>query len=356
MDAAPRSLFDPAPGIAYLDSATYGLPPRPTIAAMRRALDAWQAGTGEWTEDWDRPAERARASFAALAGSSPDRIALLPAVSVGVALVAAGLGPGDEVVVPADEFTSVLFPLLVARERGVVVREVAAAHLADEIGPRTTLVAASLVQMQTGLTADLPAILDRAEVVGARVLIDATQAIPFVGLGSHVDRIDYLVAAGYKHLLAPRGVAFLAVGPGRVADLPPIHANWRSADEPYGRYFGGPLTLPPEARRFDVSLAWLPWVGAIESLGLLAEWAEAGVLDQPLGLARTLADRIGVPWGGASLVCAPIHDAAAARDGLRAAGVRAAVRGTAIRFATHVYNVPDDIDRAAAAITPYLAS
>ena len=34
------------------------------------------------------------------------------------------LGPGDEVVVPADEFTSSLFPLLVAKDRGAVVREV----------------------------------------------------------------------------------------------------------------------------------------------------------------------------------------------------------------------------------------
>src|SRR5207342_2667198 len=107
----------------------------------------------------------------ALIGSTPDRIALLPAVSVGVALVAAGLRPGDEVVVPADEFTSVLFPLLAVRDRGVIVREVGAARLADEIGPRTTLVAASLVQMQTGLTADLTAILDRADEVGARVLM-----------------------------------------------------------------------------------------------------------------------------------------------------------------------------------------
>ena len=56
--------------MAYLDSATYGLPPEPTIRAMRRALDAWQTGTADWQADWDRPAEAARASFAQLIGSS----------------------------------------------------------------------------------------------------------------------------------------------------------------------------------------------------------------------------------------------------------------------------------------------
>ncbi len=355
MDEAIRSLFSPAPGIAYLDSATYGLPPEPTVRAIRAALDAWQSGTADWIADWDRPAEAARSSFAHLIGTAPERVALLPAASVGVGLVAAGLGPADEVVAPVDEFTSVLFPLLVARDRGALVREVDFERLPDEIGPRTTLVATSLVQMQTGLMADLGAILDRAEAVGARVLIDATQAIPFVPLAPLIDRVDYLVAAAYKHLLCPRGVAFLAVAPGRLADLSPLDANWRSADAPYGRYFGGPLTLAPDARRLDVSLAWISWIGAVESLRLLETWAPTGAFEAALDLARELADRLGVRWAGASLVCPPIRDADAARAALSTAGVRASVRGTAIRCSTHVYTTRDDIERAARAIEPFLA-
>lgn len=355
MDDDIRSLFAPAPGMAYLDSATYGLPPEPTIRAMRRALDAWQTGTADWQADWDRPAEAARASFAQLIGSSPERVALMPAVSVGVGLVAAALGPGDEVVVPADEFTSTLFPLLVAAERGAVVREVAFERLPEEIGPRTTLVAFSLVQMQTGRVAPLAAILERASAVGAKVLVDVTQGTPFLSLAGLIERIDYLVCAAYKHLLCPRGVAFLAVRPERLAGLAPLDANWRAADEPYGRYFGGPLTLAPGAARLDVSLAWLPWVGAVESLRLLEAWAPTGAFEHALGLARELAGRLGVPWGGASLVCAPIEDAEAAGSALREAGIRAAVRGTAIRCSTHVYTSREDVERAAQAIAPFVA-
>ncbi len=355
MDDAIRSLFSPAPGIAYLDSATYGLAPEPTILAMRTALDAWQAGTAEWITDWDRPAEAARTSFAHLIGTAPELVSLQPAASVGVGLIAADLGPGDEIIVPADEFTSVLFPLLVARDRGANVREVAIDRLSDEIGPRTTLVATSLVQMQTGRMADLGAILDRAATVGARVLVDATQGIPFVRLAPFIDRVDYVVAAAYKHLLCPRGVAFLAVRADRLAGLPPLNANWRTADDPYGRYFGGPLTLAPDARRLDVSLAWIPWIGAVESLRLLESWGPTGAFDAALDLARELAGRLGVDWGGASLVCAPIDDADAARAALAAAGVRASVRGTAIRCSTHVYTTRDEIERAARAIEPFLA-
>jgi selenocysteine lyase/cysteine desulfurase len=342
--------------VTYLDSATYGLPPEPTLQVMRDALDAWQAGTADWVADWDRPVEAARASFAELVGTTPERVALLPAVSVGVGYVAARLGPADEVVVPADEFTSVLFPLLVARERGVTMREVDFERLVDEIRPGTTLVATSLTQMQTGRTAPLAALLDRAEAVGARVLVDATQSVPFVSLAPHMERIDYLLVSAYKHLLCPRGVAFLAGRAERLAELAPLDANWKAATEPYGRFFGGPLTLPDEARRLDVSLAWLPWLGAVESLRLLASWATTGAFESAVALARELADRLGVEWGGASLVCAPLADPDAARDSLRAAGIRVSVRGAGIRCATHVYTSPDDIDRAARAIAPFLRS
>ena len=37
----------------------------------------------------------------------------------------------------------------------------------------------------------------------------------------------------------------------------------------------------------------------------------------------------------------------------QAAGVKASVRGTAVRFAVHVYNTEADLDRAAEAIAPF---
>lgn len=348
-----RAEFQPADGITYLDTATYGLPPRATVEALQRAILAWQAGTGDWVSEWDEPTDQAPRDFATLIGAPADTIATIPAASVGTGLVAGTLGAGDEVVVPADEFTSTLFPLLVAKERGAVIREVPFEAVAASIDAATRLVAVSLVQMQTGRVADLAPILDAAERHGARVVVDATQGVPFVALEPFIDRIDYLVCAGYKHLLSPRGTAYLYVRRDRWDTLEPRNANWRAADLPYGRYFGGPLTLAPDARRFDVSRAWFPWVGATTSLALLAQWKAAGAFEGVLDLARGLADRLGVPWYGGSLVCAPLGDGEAARVALAEAGVRASVRGTAIRFAVHVYNTEADLDRAAEAIAAF---
>ena len=354
MDPAIRALFSPEPGTTYLDSATYGLPPLPTLRVMREALDAWAAGSANWIEDWDRVGERGRVAFAALLGIEPSRVALIPATSAGVGMVAAELTAADDVVVPADEFTSVLFPLLVARERAAPVREVPFERLVDEIRPETTLVACTLVQMQTGRTAPIRAIVERAAEVGARVLLDATQGTPFVELGDLVDRIDYTFVSAYKHLLCPRGVAFMTVRPDRLTELPPHNANWRTSDRPWDSFFGGPLALPDTAARLDVSLAWLPWVAAIESLRLISDWSASGVLDEPVALARALAEELGLPWGGASLVCAPVADGEAVRAVLREAGVKAAVRGTAIRLSTHVYNDRADVDRAVDALRSFV--
>jgi selenocysteine lyase/cysteine desulfurase len=353
-DPIVRSLFKPAPGLIYLDTATYGLPPRPTVEVMERALKGWQSGTANWIEDWDQPADRCRVDFGALIGTDAANIAFIPAASVGAGVVAVSLRAGDEVVVPVDEFTSTLYPVLVAARRGALVREVRFEALAESIRPGTRLVAFSLVQMQTGKTADLRAIVERASEVGAELFVDATQAVPFVPIADLLPKIDYLVCSGYKHLLSPRGTAYFYVRPDRWDSLEAHNANWRAADQPFNRYFGGPLSLSANAARFDVSRAWMPWLGASESMRLLSSWHGTDVFDGVRALADRLAEGTGQPMPGSSLVCVPIEGPEHAREALKKAGIKASVRGTSIRFSPHVYNTEADIDRAIAAIQPFL--
>jgi len=106
----------------YLDSATYGLPPRSTLAALERAVEGWR----EW-EDWHRweeDGEACRALFARLAGARPEDIALLPALSAAAGIVAMSLpaGPGDNVVLFEREFHSALLPWMALESRGVEMR------------------------------------------------------------------------------------------------------------------------------------------------------------------------------------------------------------------------------------------
>lgn len=355
MDPSIRAQFHPEPGLTYLDTATYGLPPERSLRALQEAEAEWARGTGMWVE-WDRQSDRARRAFARLIGAATARVALLPAASVGVGVVAAALRPGDRVLVARAEFRSVLYPLLVARDRGIELVEIDDVdRLVDAIVPGTALVALSLVQMQSGRVLPIRDVVDRAAAVGAQVLLDATHGVPFVPLEDVIDRLDYLVVAAYKHLLCPRGVAFMVLREDHVGPVPPILASWRASDDPYRTFFGGPLQLAAGAARYDASLPWHPWIGAAEALELLAEWQSAGALAEPVALARSLADRLGIAWGGGSLVCPPIDDPDRVRAVLAEQRIRGSFRGTAIRFSTHVYNDEADIDRAATAIGPLVA-
>ncbi|MGI9145696.1 MAG: aminotransferase class V-fold PLP-dependent enzyme, partial [Chloroflexota bacterium] len=296
----------------------------------------------------DQAGEACRASFSQLIGAATEEIALLPSVSVGVATTAATLAATDEVLVAEDEFTSLLFPLLVAAgQKGAVVRSVPFERLADSVGAATRLVAFSMVQSQSGRTADLAGVTAAARIVGARVLVDATHAVPFVPIDS---RVDYLVCAAYKHLLSPRGVAFLCVRKELWDAPPPLFANWRSASNPYAHYYGGPLDLAPNAARFDASLAWFSWAGAAVSLDLLCQWQTGGLLQHVADLSSRLAARLDLPAPTSSIVSVPVEDAEAVRGSLSSAGIKAAVRAGSVRLSPHVYNTPEQIDSAASVL------
>jgi selenocysteine lyase/cysteine desulfurase len=351
----PRELFEAGAGTIYLDAATYGLPPRPTVEVMRQALVDWQAGSADWVSAWDKAGETARERFAQLIGAHTDEVALVPAASVGVGTVAASLKQGDQVVLPDDEFTSVLYPLLVAEQaRGIVVRRAPFERLAEAVTPDTKLVACSLVQSQSGKTIDLGSLLEAAERAGARTLVDATHGVPFVPV--QIERVDYLVCAAYKHLLCPRGVAFLYVRRPQWSDVPPILANWRSARDPYGHFYGGKLDLAATAARFDVSLAWFPWLGASVSLDLLVDWQREGHLGHVSELARRLASNLDLPEPTSTVLSVPVQeDAERVRASLAEQGIRGAVRAGSVRLAPHVYNTRDEIDRAAQVLAPFVS-
>ena len=190
--------------------------------------------------------------------------------------------------------------------------------------------------------------------MGAQIFVDATQAIPFVPVADLLPQIDYLVCAGYKHLLSPRGTAYFYVRADRWDALEAHNANWRAADQPFNRYFGGPLSLSNSAARFDVSRAWLPWLGASESLRLLASWKDSDLFPAVRALADRLAEGVGIARTRARRSCAS-RRRTPSRHARRCARRASRRRCAAIRpLPPHVYNTEADIDRAIAAIRPFI--
>jgi selenocysteine lyase/cysteine desulfurase len=341
--ASAQAYWEPAG--TYLNTASYGLPPRPAWDALQVALDDWRTGRTSW-EGWGDSTEQARASFARLISVDPSTVTVGATVSGLVGLVAASLPDGSHVVAPEVEFASTLFPFLAQARRGVTVHMVAASELADAVDDSTDVVAFSAVQMATGEVADLSAIGAAAATHGAMTLVDATQACGWLPLDG--SRFDVVVAAGYKWLLSPRGTAFMSVSRDRLDNIVPVTASWYGGEDVHASYFGPPLRLAEDARRLDTSPAWHSWIGAAAAMAVIEEIGVDAIYAHDLALANSFRAGLGLEAGDSAIV---FVDAPGAEERLERAGIRAAVRNGRVRTSWHIYNSDGDVARTLAALS-----
>ena len=330
-----------SPEGAYLNSATYGLPPRASFEAATRAMDEWRHGRCGF-DGWDLSVGESRRSFARLHGVRPDQVAVGPQVSVFAGVIAASLPAGTRVLAPRDDFTSLLFPFLAQEGRGVRVDLVALDDLPEAIDAGTDVVAFSAVQSADGRVADLDAIVAAARHHGARTVCDATQAAGWLPLDA--SRFDATICAAYKWLLNPRGTAFMAIGDELRDAVVPHTAGWYAADEPCASLYGGPLTISETAKRFDVSPAWLSWVAGAPALRMLEEVGIEAIHAHDVRLANAFRAGLDLEPSDSAIVSVDVDEDAYGR--LERAGVRGAGRGGRLRLSFHLYNDDGDVGRA----------
>jgi selenocysteine lyase/cysteine desulfurase len=200
------------------------------------------------------------------------------------------------------------------------------------------LVALSAVQSSTGELADLDAVIDAAAAHDAWVVVDATQACGWLPIDA--TRIHMLACSAYKWLCSPRGTAFMSVSPELQELLTPHAAGWYAGEDPYASYYGPPLRLARDARRFDVSPAWFPWVATAPTLELLLDIGVDAIHEHDLRLANRFRAGLGLPPGDSAIVSAELPEA---EERLRGSRVMAAARAGLRRTSWHVYNTDDDV-------------
>ena len=129
------------------------------------ADDLAKNGCADWPR-WARQLEEVRQSGAELIGAGTDEIALIRNTTEGINLVAEGFPwqPGDNVVLPADEFPSNLYPWMNLASRGVEARRVPIEQghvvldrLAAACDARTRIIAVSWVGYANGWRHDVDA-------------------------------------------------------------------------------------------------------------------------------------------------------------------------------------------------------
>lgn len=363
-----RDLFDIPADVSYLNCA-YMSPLLRTVVKAGQEAVARKARPWEiTTDDFFRDVETARGLFADLIGADAGGVAVIPAVSYGMAAAAANLPlrPGGRILVLAEEFPSNYYPWQVLAERAgadlVTVPRPEdgdwTAALLAHMDERAAIVAVANCHWIDGGLVDLVRIGERAREVGAALVVDATQSLGAYPLDVGTVRPDFLIAACYKWLLGPYSIGFMYVHP-RYREGTPLEYGWlsRAGSEDFRRLVEYTEAFQPGARRFDVgehsNFILMPM--AVAALRQLRAWGVPSIAESLAALTGAIEARAEAT--GLRAVPAPrrvphligIHlpqgDATALAARLAEAKVYVSVRGRSMRVSPHLYNTPEDVER-----------
>jgi L-cysteine/cystine lyase len=209
----------------YLNTGSAGPMPRETARAMAEA-EGWELRTGRadlnyWRDSLERMAE-ARASIAAILGTSPSAIALTHAATDGMnaATWAVDWQAGDRAVTSSLEHAGALGALWMLRERRGVDLAIADVGWGGDraavleafdraITPETKLVSISHVSFATGAAFPVRKIAEMAHARGALMAVDGAQAVGAIPVPVEELGVDFYSAPGQKWLLGPEGTGAL---------------------------------------------------------------------------------------------------------------------------------------------------
>lgn len=368
-----RRLFDIPDGVTYLNCAS--LCPL-LLSARQAAMNALVQRSRPWSikkadADFLIPNE-ARGMFARLISSRPENIAIVGSSSQGVSVAANNIsvGRGQLIVAPERQHpANVLAWSTLAESTGANFVRVPrptggdwTAPLLSAIDERTAVVAVPQCDWSDGMIVDLDTVARRARLVGAALVVDATQSIGVLPFDVTIIDPDFVVCSTFKWLLGPTSLAMLYVAPRWQHGRPLEHHGINRVGflDPDRHALGLDVgrEFLPNAERFDssqrgnlVQLAQLnaglqqvlEWGGDAIARRLAPLAERARLRAQSLGLS-TIARRHGVEHIVGLQFAGTVP--ADMSSWLASHGVHASIRGGLLRLSPHLYNTIEDIDRA----------
>lgn len=363
-----RHLFDIPDDIAYLNCA-YMSPLMKTVteAGMRgiaRKATPWTTVPGNFFDE----SEEARRLAARLINASADDIAIIPAVSYGLAVAARNLqvAAGEIILVLAEQFPSNVYTWReMARERGAEVVTVERPQDGDwtravlaKLDERVAITALPHCHWTDGGILDLERIGAACRGVRSALVLDITQSIGALPFDAQAIKPDIVAIGGYKWMMGPYSLGYLYVAPAHQGGRP-LEQNWitRAGSENFSRLIDYQDAYQPGARRFDVgersNFALIP--ASIAGMSQLLDWGVANIAETLATKTAVIAER------AREIGLAPM--AAHARAGhflgvrfpkgipdglperLAEERVYVSLRGSSLRVTPHLYNHDGDVDR-----------
>lgn len=155
------------------------------------------------------------------------------------------LKAGDEIITTVMEHHSNLIPWqIIAQKTGAIIKYVSLTpqetfdleQFKTLLSDKTKLVAVVHVSNTLGCLNPIAEITTLAHQVGAKVLIDACQSVPHMGVDVQAIGCDWLVASGHK-MCAPSGIGFLYGKKAILEAMPPFFGGGEMISEVYLDHF-----------------------------------------------------------------------------------------------------------------------
>jgi cysteine desulfurase / selenocysteine lyase len=346
---SPRPFADRFPYLeecVYLNTAAAGVSWSGQGRAAAEFYDGAKARGFNGMALWREPAARVRASIARLLQVRDQEVRFAASTTEALNLVAGAIRwrRGDEIVVAADEFPSVVAACQRAESMGATVRriEIASettreASLLDAITPATRMLAASHVHWATGTRLDLRRLSAACKEVGGFTLIDGVQALGAARV--ELGETDAYCASVFKWLLSGFGLAIVVVRDrAREQQLTPSvrgYNNLAPSTELQHSHINYPglFALAASLDFLESIVGWSNVFGTVDTLTgrLIAELTNRG-----LEVVTPAAARAGI-------VSCRVPDSDRLRDTLATRGIFVESREGLLRVSPHFYNTAGDL-------------
>lgn len=228
--------------LCYLDTASTSQKPYHVINAMVDFYQNHNANIGRsvypLAEEATRLYQQARRTVAEFIHASPDEVVFTSGCTESINYVADSwavhhIGHCDEIVITQLEHHANIVPWQrVMQKTGAVVKYIPitddgmldVTSLDHHITTATKLVSFTLISNALGTSVDYQPIITRARSVGAKILIDASQAVAYGLVSVETMDCDFLVFSGHK-MLGPTGVGVLYINKNVQPEIEPYQVG-----------------------------------------------------------------------------------------------------------------------------------
>ena len=352
----------------YLNQASLGLIGQPAVTAMHAFIDDVARHGNLYMSDRDevRFCETLRERAARLSRCDSRRLAIVAGASEILGQLPWLLQPrlNSTILAVSSDFPAITRPWLrLAALEDHSVRFVddqptcdLTDTLIDAIDENTAVVAVSSVQYATGTVVDIPRLRQGTAQVGARLIVDATQAAGVMRVDAATWDADAVVASGYKWLGGPGGVALAVMSPGLLEQIPPL-PGWMGASDPFD-FDATAVSLANDARRYTQStMSYVSMAGLTVAVEQLLALGQAQIEEHARMLAaRLISDAskygwqpfrsLGDPASSPHIISLghPHENLHAVVESLRGHNIVCGIRGGRIRISLAPYNDGSDVN------------